>query len=194
MIDSHSLPSIPSNRLVLRQLVQSDVDSLYAVFSDPRVMQYWSRLPMTERQEALELFLSIEKGRLAHEFFQWGIARQSDDIVIGTCTLFRIDQNNRRAELGYALGSAHWKQGLMNEALQGLLKFAFDSLNLHRLEADVDPRNAPSISSLHRLGFQKEGYLRERWLVGGDIQDALFFGLLHHEWRSKLSSSDATTS
>ena len=194
MIKSSGLPSIPSKRLVLRQLRLEDVDSLYAVFADPRVMQYWSRLPMTGRQEALDLFHSIEKGRLAQEFYQWGIARQADDVVIGTCTLFRIDQNNRRAELGYAIGSAYWKQGLMNEALQELLKFAFGTLNLHRLEADVDPRNAASISSLQRLGFQKEGYLRERWLVGGDIQDALFFGLLHHEWRSKLSSSGETTS
>jgi RimJ/RimL family protein N-acetyltransferase len=189
MIETGMLPTLRSPRLVLRQLNLGDFNSLFAVFSDPQVMRYWSRLPMTDSQEAVELFQTIEKGRLTQEFYQWGIARLGDDVVIGTCTLFRIDQNNRRAELGFALGRAHWKQGLMSEALHVLLKFAFDSLNLHRLEADADPRNAASISCLQRQGFQQEGYLRERWLVGGDIQDALFFGLLQKEWRSRFEPS-----
>jgi RimJ/RimL family protein N-acetyltransferase len=60
-------------------------------------------------------------------------------------------------------------------------------MNLHRLEADVDPNNAASIRSLERLGFQREGYLRERWHVGGGIQDAIFFGLLKHEWQRRTS-------
>jgi RimJ/RimL family protein N-acetyltransferase len=70
----------------------------------------------------------------------------------------------------------------MQEALGALLNFAFDSLNLHRLEADVDPGNLSSVKTLERLGFRREGYLRERWHVGGEIQDALFYGLLRREW------------
>lgn len=72
----------------------------------------------------------------------------------------------------------------MREALTALLDFAFGALDLHRLEADVDPRNAASVRTLERLGFRREGYLRERWLVGGEIQDALFYGLLRREWRA----------
>ena len=70
----------------------------------------------------------------------------------------------------------------MQEALRALLNFSFDHLNLHRIEADVDPRNVSSARTLERMGFQQEGYLRERWLVGGEIQDALFYGLLRREW------------
>ncbi len=71
----------------------------------------------------------------------------------------------------------------MQEALQALLSYAFETLDLRRLEADVDPRNQASIQTLERLGFQKEGFLRERWEVGGEIQDALFYGLLRPEWK-----------
>jgi len=71
----------------------------------------------------------------------------------------------------------------MNEALHALLEHCFETLKLRRLEADVDPRNNGSIRTLERLGFQREGYLRERWHVAGEIQDALFYGLLKTEWK-----------
>jgi RimJ/RimL family protein N-acetyltransferase len=73
----------------------------------------------------------------------------------------------------------------MGEALTLLFAFAFGELRLRRLEADVDPRNAASIRSLERLGFRREGYLRERWCVNGEIQDALFYGLLRREWEER---------
>jgi RimJ/RimL family protein N-acetyltransferase len=105
--------------------------------------------------------------------------------VIGTVTLFNLNLDNRRAEVGYGLDRDFWRQGYMNEALQALLSFAFNVLNLHRLEADVDPRNVGSIRSLEKLGFQREGYLRERLHVNGEIQDAYFYGLLRPEWEAR---------
>ena len=70
----------------------------------------------------------------------------------------------------------------MSEALEVLLRQAFGEMNLHRLEADVDPRKTPSIRMLEKLGFQLEGYLRERWLVAGEVNDTVFYGLLRREW------------
>ena len=77
----------------------------------------------------------------------------------------------------------------MNEALQAVLFFAFDELKLHRLEADVDPRNVGSIRSLEKLGFQREGYLRERWHVNGEIQDAIFMVCCNLNGKRKDRSS-----
>ena len=62
------------------------------------------------------------------------------------------------------------------------MRFAFEELGLRRIEADVDPRNEASIRLLERLGFQREGYLRERWLVDQEINDTVFYGLLRREW------------
>jgi RimJ/RimL family protein N-acetyltransferase len=182
MTDPDRLPTIPALRVVLRHLTEDDVDALFAIFSNPEVMRYWSTLPMTDRREALDLLEHVHGSFRRGTLFQWGVARRGDDLVIGTCTLFNFETDNRRAEIGYALGREHWGQGYMREALEALLGYAFGELDLQRLEADVDPRNSSSIRSLERLGFQREGYLRERWRVGGDVQDALFFGLLRREW------------
>jgi RimJ/RimL family protein N-acetyltransferase len=170
--------------VTLRWITERDVDALYTIFSHPEVMQYWSSPPFTDREEARSLLSHIHNGFERRALFQWGIARQADDLVIGTNTLFHLDSNNRRAEIGYALGREHWGKGYMQEALKALLGYAFVELDMHRIEADVDPRNAASRRTLERLGFQQEGYLRERWLVNGDVQDTLFYGLLRREWES----------
>jgi RimJ/RimL family protein N-acetyltransferase len=70
----------------------------------------------------------------------------------------------------------------MAEALPAMVQFAFGSLNMHRLEADVDPRNLPSIRLLENAGFRREGFLRERYHLNGEIQDALFYGLLRRDF------------
>ena len=72
----------------------------------------------------------------------------------------------------------------MHEALQALLDFGFGELDLNRIEADIDPRNSASARTLERLGFTKEGYLRERWIVGEEVSDTALYGLLRREWRS----------
>jgi RimJ/RimL family protein N-acetyltransferase len=177
----HKLPIIQATRVCLRAVTERDLDSLYEIFSDPEVMLYWSTTPLPNKEAARELLHEIQSG-YKDDFLKWGIARKTDDKMIGTCTLYNLDLTHKRGEIGYALGRSYWRQGYVHEALQALLRFAFEELNLHRIEADVDPRNAPSIKTLERLGFQREGYLRERWQVGGDIQDAVFYGLLRHEW------------
>jgi RimJ/RimL family protein N-acetyltransferase len=72
----------------------------------------------------------------------------------------------------------------MHEALVELVRFAFTDLNLNRLEADIDPRNTASARSLERLGFTREGYLRERWIVGDEVSDTALYGLLQREWQA----------
>ncbi len=105
--------------------------------------------------------------------------------MIGTCTLHRIEPEHRRAELGYILRRDHWGRGLASEALTALCNHAFGTLRLHRLEADIDPRNAGSIRLVERLGFKWEGHLRQRYFVADDIQDSAIYGLLATDWRSR---------
>ena len=76
----------------------------------------------------------------------------------------------------------------MHNALQALLRYAFQTLDLNRLEADIDPRNVASARTLERLGFQKEGYLRERWIVNDEISDTCLYGLLRREWQQHASA------
>lgn len=177
-----TLPTIKAERVSLRWLTESDIESLFEVFSNAEVMRYWSSPMMKEPSEAETYLYEIHENFQHGDLFQWGLALNSNDKVIGTCTLNHIDQQNRRAEIGYAMGREHWGKGYMHEALTALLNHAFGEMNLHRIEADVDPRNAASIKSLEKLGFKYEGFLRERWFVNGEICDTAFYGLLRREW------------
>ena len=177
-----NLPEIDARRVRLRAIEDSDLNDLYAIFSDPKVMRYWSTTPLQSVEEARSLLREIQTSNEQRTILKWGVALKPSDNLIGTVTLFNLEQSQGRAEIGYAQAQAHWGNGYINEALQSLLTYAFEEMKLRRVEADVDPRNAASIKTLERLGFQKEGFLRERWHVGGEIQDALFYGLLEREW------------
>jgi RimJ/RimL family protein N-acetyltransferase len=179
------LPVLETPRLRLRIPVDADVPALFAIFSDPEAMRYWTTPPMGDRTAAEAYLRDIHRHAEAGTLFQWGIARREDDLVIGTCTLFRIDREHRRCELGYILRRDHWGRGLAHEALTAIVDHAFGALSLHRLEADIDPRNKASVRSVERLGFTLEGHLRERYFVGEEIQDSLLYGLLEPTWRSR---------
>lgn len=185
MIDGDALPTLDAPRVRLRWLDAEDVDALFGIFSDEAMMRYWSTPAMRERGEAEALLLKIHRGFADKTAFQWGIERKDDCRLIGTCTLFHVHAANQRAEIGYCLASAWWRQGYMGEALTALLDHAFGPMQLRRLEADVDPRNAASMRIVTHLGFRQEGLQRERWNVGGEIQDSAVLGLLAREWRGR---------
>jgi ribosomal-protein-alanine N-acetyltransferase len=185
-----SLPTIDAGRVSLREMIEADIDALYTIFSNEEVMRYWSSPAILDRDAAAGILREVHDAFKTRAMLKWGVARRTDDAIIGTVTLYNISMDHRRAEMGYALGRANWGQGYMHEALQALLDFSFGALDLHRIEADVDPRNAASIRTLERLGFQREGYLRERWQVNGEIQDALFYALLRPDWQTLLSGRD----
>jgi len=180
------LPTIGTTRLRLRWLVAADTASLFDVFGDSEVCRYWSRPALSDMRAAAALQTEIVQ--LFHErsLFQWGIADRATDTVIGTCTLASLSPEHRRAEIGFALGRDAWGRGFMREVLPALLDFAFDTLALHRIEADVDPRNTRSSLLLENTGFRREGIQRERYQVGGEWQDAVLYGLLRDEWRARL--------
>ena len=176
-----AFPQLRGRRLCLRGPTDADTDDLFALFSDPEVMRYWSRAPMRERAEAEGLIGEILEAFERRELINWVIAGH-DDRVIGTCTLFRFDPRHRRAEVGYALRSDQWGRGYAAEAVTLAIDWALQALDLHRIEADIDPRNDGSRKLLERLGFRSEGVLRERFFVGDLATDSELFGLLSTDW------------
>jgi ribosomal-protein-alanine N-acetyltransferase len=185
LIEGDRLPTLSAARVHLRWLEAGDIDDLITVFGDPAVMRYWSSPPLSDRSAAAALLADIRSCFDRRELFQWGVTLAETDRVIGTCTLAWPQLESGRAELGFALGQAAWGHGYMSEALQALLDYAFGPVGLRRLEADIDPRNEPSLRLVERLGFRREGLLRERWLVDGEVQDSVFLGLLAREWLAR---------
>lgn len=174
---------LPTSRLQLRRLTPADAQAFFHIFSNTEVMRYWSSPPLTGMAKAEEKIVSILAHYETGDLYQLGVIRHSDGQMIGTCTLHQIHVQNRRAEIGYALGRPYWGNGYMNEATRALVDYAFGPMNLHRLEADIDPRNENSARSLERLGFAREGLLRERWIVDGEVSDSALYGLLASEWQ-----------
>ncbi len=177
--------TLDTERLILRPLANDDANDLLEVFSDPRVMRYWSTGPWQDISEAQELIDRDLKAMATSDYLRLALVLKDKQKLIGHCSIFNISQQSRRAELGYGMGYDSWGQGYMHEALSRVVAFAFDELGLNRLEADIDPRNLHSQRSLERLGFQQEGFLRERWIVGDEVSDTALFGLLCREWRAK---------
>jgi RimJ/RimL family protein N-acetyltransferase len=176
-----SVTSLKTARLVLRPLGDSDVPALFGIHSDPTAMRYWSGTAWKDEQRGREM-VARDQDQSLNDHLRLGIELAETGRLIGTCTLFQINDQCGRAELGYMLGSFAWGKGYMSEALRAFLGHAFNELNLSRIEADTDPRNEASLRLLASLGFVKEGHFRERWVVDGEVSDSAMFGLLRREW------------
>ena len=175
-------PALEGARVRLRAHRDDDLDDLHAVHSDPAVMRYWSTPAWTDVERTREGLAVARAGNDPDACLAWAIAGRGDDRLIGGVTVFRIDRAQGRAEVGYALRSSAWGRGHAQEALRLALAYAFEALALRRIEADIDPRNLASCRLVERLGFLREGLLRERWCVAGERQDTALSGLLARDF------------
>jgi [ribosomal protein S5]-alanine N-acetyltransferase len=178
-------PCLETPRLVLREIQPADADALFTTFSDEQVMAFYGHLPHRTVDDSRALIRQLQEWYARREGIRWGITcRQDDgDEVIGSCGFYSFDEGHHRAETGYELRRACWRQGIMREALGAILTFAFDSLALNRVEAVVDDVNEPSKALLRTLGFTHEGTLRQRFYFRDRYWDEHYFGLVCGEWR-----------
>jgi RimJ/RimL family protein N-acetyltransferase len=176
---------IETARLVLRPLTEADIAPLFGIHSDPEAMRYWSGTvwPNDERGRAM---VRQDLDPAAVDHLRLGLELPQSRRLIGHCTFFKINNQCRRAELGYMLAPDVWGRGYMQEALDAFIDYGFTELDLNRIEADTDPRNERSMKLLERMHFKKEGHFRERWIVDGEVSDSAMFGLLRSEWRRKM--------
>jgi [ribosomal protein S5]-alanine N-acetyltransferase len=160
-----------------------DAARLLRIYSDPEFTRYWSTEPWTSLAQATALIAKDTYELAAGERLRLGILLREQETLIGTCSLFNLSEQCRRAEVGYGISPEYWRQGYMFEAVSALLGFAFDELSINRIEADIDPRNTASARSLEKLGFKCEGLLHQRWIVGEEVSDSAIYGLLARDWK-----------
>lgn len=170
-------PTLTTPRLVLRQIRAGDAAALFAVLSDPEVMNWWSSGPHQSLAETADYVAS--NAAEGQGFTCWAITLR-DDVAIGWVIL--IDGKPDVKEIGYLLHRDHWRGGIAREAVARVIDYGFGELKLRRIFADTDPENSGSIALLRRLGFQHEGHLRGEWETHIGVRDALIFGLLRDEW------------
>jgi len=176
-------PTLTTERLRLRPVADEDADALFAVHSNARVLRHWDAPPWTDPARA-EAFV-----RRSHQLAEEGTGARLAIVLaahasfIGWCALSRWDPDFRSARIGYVLDDTAWGQGYATEAARALLGWAFDALDLNRVQAEVDTRNAASAHVLEKLGFVREGTLREDCVVDGVVSDSWVYGLLRREWQ-----------
>lgn len=175
-------PTLRTARLVLRPFMESDSDALFTLQSNPRVLRYWDAPPWKERTQA-ERFIAV-CGQIERQGTgaRLVIERAADGGFLGWCCIVKWDRDHRSATMGYCLDDAAWGQGFATEAAGALLQWAFDTLDLNRVQAETDTRNAASSRVLEKLGFVREGTLREDCIVDGEVSDSWVYGLLRREW------------
>lgn len=178
---SLSPPVLESPQVRLRPLAGTDVDGLYALYSDAQVTRHWSFPAWTQRAQA-EDYLALRRSLLPPSVYCWAIAEGDDDRLIGTITLFVLGDTTRYGEIGYALRLDRQGRGLASESLRLAIRHAFDTLGLGRIEADVDPSNEASWRLLERLGFHREAVLQGRCRRGDEIGDAAIYALQRTDW------------
>jgi [ribosomal protein S5]-alanine N-acetyltransferase len=173
--------TIDTKRLRLRPLQKDDAFIFFGMWSDPEVVRYFSFAPMQNIEQAHARV--ADKLQSASDGTSVTCVIESKDSreVVGDCGLFNGVLHSRRAEIGYCLGRQHWGKGFMAEAVDALIEHGFTRMGLRRIEADIDPRNRPSIQLIERLGFKREGYLRERWMMGDEVADTVLYGLIHSD-------------
>lgn len=178
-------------RLRLRALRPSDAAAVFRVFSDPEVMRYWSTPPWDDEARSHAFIEQDLRTMAAGEHLRLALTRREDGVLLGTVSLFARSPACRRAEIGFALARPAWGRGYATEAATAVLDHGFRAWDLNRVEADIDPRNAAAARVLRRLGFVREGLLRERWIVGGEACDSEIFGLLRADWRGAALTDGA---
>jgi ribosomal-protein-alanine N-acetyltransferase len=156
-------PELETERLVLREVTIADAEWYLEHFSRKEIVQgqgFPAPKGMKEAREELQLyFVDLFKERLG---FRWGIELKAVGGLIGSCGYYKwLKPDGRQAEIGYDLDPPYWGQGIMTEALIAIIDFGFQKMKLNRIELLVMPRNKRSIGLAGKLGFKKEGVLRE---------------------------------
>ncbi len=177
------LPELTTARMRLREPTLDDAEPLFKMYGDPEVMRYVGRPPHTRVEEIRERLTRDLEAIHRGESARWVLTPLGEPQVIGSVGLFHWSQSDYRAEIGYLLGREHWGRALMKEVLPAVVRFGFEVMRLHRIDAQVDPENIASLKLLEGLGFKREGVLRESTFANGRFYDTVMLGLLVREWR-----------
>jgi ribosomal-protein-alanine N-acetyltransferase len=173
-----SFPLIELERLRLRSMHLNDAERYLGWFSAKEVQQFLSGLACPKDIEEASRFIENMNGRYFKSKLTicWGIALKESDELVGRIELCRFVRQSM-AEVAYSISQEHWNKGYMTEALQGTVKFGFQKMGLHRIQATVVPENIASVKALCKAGFSQEGLFRQ-YNYGNEFRDTLMMSIL----------------
>lgn len=170
-------PVLVTPRLRLRQFRTEDADAMHACFGDPEAMRFWNTPVHTNRIQTERAIRNVIDCTPAYYRF-WAVAELDSDRCVGLVNYHDGHIRSRRAAIGYIVDPARHRQGIATEAVSAMIDHCFATLGLHRLQAFIDPANAPSRALVEKLGFRCEGLLRDNLRVADAWRSDLLYALL----------------
>lgn len=176
-----------TERLLLRELEESDAAACNEYERDPEVVRYQSSGVRT-LEESLEY---IRKGREStllaspRRTFDLAVVLPGEDRLIGRAGIHVTDAESREGTIWYVLHPAQWGKGYIPEAMRALVAYGFDDLGLHRIFADCDPENQASARVAEKLGMRREAHFVESAWIKGKWVDTLIYAILDREWKAR---------
>jgi ribosomal-protein-alanine N-acetyltransferase len=177
----NSFPKLESSRLLFQDLAEADRQEILYMRSDPSIYQFLDRQP-SQSLDDIDKFIDIVKTAFAEQNgISWVLVKKEDKRVVGYIGLWRIAKEHNRGEIGYALKKEFWGLGMMKEAIDLVVRFGFNQMELHSIMADVNPLNEKSLRVLEKCNFKREAYHRENYFYNGKYLDSVIFGLLERD-------------
>lgn len=171
-------PTIVTERLLLRSITVNDVNEIFFLRSNKELLTYLDKAPEKSVEETLAFIESIQKNIENNDSILWGISLKETGIIVGTICYWRIEKQHYRAEIGYVLNQAQQGKGIMDEAIKAVLKYGFETMQLHSVEANINPANASSRKVLIKNGFIKEAFFKENYYYNGKFIDSEIYSLI----------------
>ena len=182
-----SFPEFESERLLFRKLLLSDAKDLLLIRSNDAVMRFMDVMRFESIADAEKMIRSVEESYKNENGINWAIVEKHSNSFVGYFGFFRIIPEHCRAESGYALKPEYWGKGYMYETINKMVRFGFENMRLHSIEANVNPLNERSKKVLERIGFKKEAHFRENYLFNGEFLDSIIYSLLEKDLTSQLT-------
>jgi len=171
-------PVLETERLLLRRITDKDVNEIFELRSNPETMKYIPRPLVKNSEDALEHIAMIEDKIITNMGINWAITLKDSSKLLGIIGYYRLQPENYRAEIGYMLLPEFHGKGIIPEAVNRLITYGFEDLNLHSIEAIIDPENYASEKVLQKCGFIKEAHLKESDFYEGRFLDKVIYSLL----------------
>ncbi|SEA71345.1 ribosomal-protein-alanine N-acetyltransferase [Flavobacterium gillisiae] len=172
-------PNLETERLYLRRVDKNDVESILELRSNVETMKYIPRPLLKTTEDALEHIAMIDAKIESSEGINWAITYKNDPKLIGIIGHYRIKPEHFRAEIGYMLLPEHSGQGIITEAIKEAVKYGFEVMKLHSIEAIIAPENHGSAKVLEKNNFIKEAHLKENEFYEGSFLDTVIYSRLN---------------
>jgi len=178
--------NLKSERVILREMEETDWRDVHKYASQEKVCQYqpWGPNSEQETENFVNLIL-IDAKKDPRSRFVFAVIEKESGELIGAGEINIRDSSNRVGEIGYIMNPQYWGKGFATEVAKLLIAYGFNDLNLHRIYATCDPRNIGSSKVLEKVGMIKEGRMRQDLLLKDGWRDSLLYSILEHEWLRK---------